>query len=240
MRETHYFIDESGTIDGVSDRYFIVGCYKTDTPEILRSKLSELQINISNDPIFAFERIKFQKQGFHAAENHFDIRSRVYSLISGLNVRAYILIVDKQSDFFKELLKKHTSDEIYIICIEKLLTDRLIKTRGMLNVLIFENYGSKLNTWEEIIRESIDNLATRINLKGFSSIKYSIEVKDKSEILLAIIDYINYIYNQLFNKRPTQRDIENFKVIQPKVALTYRMDKDEFFDKNRRMKIGKY
>ena len=237
MRETYYFIDESGTIDGESDRFFILGCYKTDTPEILRNKLTELQSAISNDPIFAFERLKFQKQGFHATENHFDIRSRVYSLISGLNVRAYILIVDKHSEFFKNLVNHHTNDEIYMMCVEKLLIDRLTKTRRTHNVLIFENYGDKKNAW---IEASIKNVIHKIGKKGFSSIPYSIEVRDKSEILLAIIDYINYIYDQLFNKKPSPRNIENFKIIQPKIALTYKMDKDEFFDKNNRIVIEEY
>lgn len=239
MKNVYYFIDESGTIDGDSN-LFILGCYKTDNPDQLREKLNELQESILNDPYFAFERKKFKDQGFHATENHFDIRARFYSLISGLNIRAYILLLNKKSIFFTELIKDKSKEEVYMSCIEKLLSDRLIKNRKSHNVFVFENFGNKPNLWKETIDKSVKNVLGKLDERGFSNIQYSIEIADKSEILLSIIDYVNYLYDQIFNKKPLQRTIENYKIIEPKIALTYKMDKDQFFDKNKRINLEKY
>lgn len=236
MKSTYYYLDESGTIDGDS-KYFILGCYKTDNPEDLRAKMVGLQNSILVDPIFGYERKKFQLQGFHATENHPDIRSRVYSLISRLNIRAYVLLLDKNSDFSKRLISNNSNDEIYMICLEKLLSDRLLKNRTHKNILVFENYGNKPNVWKKNIEGAINNILEKLEGRGFNGIKYEIEVRDKTEILLSVIDYINYLYGQLFNKKPSQRNIENFKIIEPKIALTYKMAIDEYLDKNIRLKI---
>lgn len=239
MKNNYFYIDESGTIDGDSN-IFILGCYKTDNPDFLREKLSELHQSILIDPYFAFERKKFLKQGFHATENHFDIRARYYSLISGLNIRAYILLLNKKSDFFKILIKDKSKEEVYMNCLEKLLSDRLIKNRKSNNIFVFENFGNKPYQWKETIELLFKNILKKLNGRGYSTIQYSIEISDKSEILLSVIDYINYLYDQIFNKKPQPRTIENFKIIEPKIALTYKMDSDDFFDKNKRINLDKY
>ncbi|RUT68577.1 hypothetical protein D0817_20860 [Flavobacterium cupreum] len=242
MKDTvYYYIDESGGIESNS-KYFILGCYKTDSPEELRLSIEELKKEILNAPYFAFQRDKFLKNGFHACENHFDIRARFFNLISMLNVRSYILLLKKDSVFFQEKLKpEFTSEEIYNICISKLMSDRLTKTRNEHNVIIFEQFGSKRNNWLENVKSVIGETINNINNRFDIDVSYSVEVHDKSDVNLSVIDYINFIFAQFYeNGRTEPRMQENFIIIEPKIALIYKMDRDLFYDKNNRIDIKKY
>lgn len=238
---TYYYIDESGGIENDSE-FFILGCYKTDTPEEIRSQVDTLYKEILNSPYFAIERKKFIKQkGFHACDNHPDIKSRFYNLISMLNIRCYVLLLKKDSDSFTRMKENNSATEIYNICIKKLLSDRLTKTRHDNNIVIFEEYSSKPKKWQENIETVVGEIAKEINDKFKTNISCSVEVHDKSDANLAVIDYINYIFVQLFEKKNLQQRIkENFIIIEPKVALVYKMDKDLFFDKNKRIDISAY
>ncbi len=241
MKENYFYIDESGGIKNES-KFFILGCYKTDTPEELRKSLEQLKNEILESPYFAPQRKNFLKQGIHACENHPDIRARIYNLISSLNIRAYVLLLDKRSEFFKNLISEgKTNIDVYNLCIYKLLKDRMIKNRLDKNYFIFEKFGNKINNWQN----NIHNVLLNINSEIFKSFgidcHYEVLIHDKTDLNLSIIDYINYIFIHCFNnEKPWQRMIENYNIIEPKIGLVYKMDKDLFFDKNKRFSITTY
>lgn len=241
MKENFYYIDEAG---GLSDDsgFFILGCYKTDTPEEIRLELQKLKESILNSPYFSAQRSKFIKDGFHATNNHPDIWSRYYNLLATLNIRAYILVLKKESDLFKSFLaKKYTSDDIYNLCIKKLLSDRLTKTRNESNTIIFEEYGSKPPKWLSNVNEVLAETVNNINHKFESNIAYTVEVRSKSDLNLSIIDYINYLFFQLFEgSKMRERMLQNFTILEPKIALIYKMDKDQYFDNTKRININEY
>lgn len=241
MKENYFYIDESGGIESNS-KFFILGCYKTDTPEFLSSSLSELKNEILESPIYATLRKDFLNYGIHACKNHQDIRIRFYNLISTLNIRAYILLLDKNSDFFKDLMSKGIpSNEIYKLCIHKLLKDRLIKNRFDKNILIFEQYGNNINKWQNSIEEVISNIKNDIEKTSNIDCQCEIFIHDKSDINLSIVDYLNYIFSHCFElKEPWPRMIDNFNIIEPKIGLIYKLDKDLFYDKNKRFDIKNY
>lgn len=241
MKENYFYIDESGGIE-TNSNFFILGCYKTDTPEQLSNSLNKLKTEILESPVMAALRKDFLKYGIHACKNHQDIRIRFYNLISTLNIRAYILLLDKNSDFFKDLLLKgKTSNEIYNLCIHKLLNDRLIKNRFDKNHLIFEQYGNQIKRWHTNVDTVISNIKLDIK-KSLNTVCHSeVYVHDKSDINLSIIDYINYIFSHCYEKKePWQRMIDNYNIIEPKIGLIYKMDKDLFYDKNHRLNIKTY
>lgn len=241
MNEIYYYIDEAGGIDNDS-KYFIVGCYRTDTPEQIRVSLEKLRDEIMNSPIFAYERRKFAKQGFHATKNHFDIRSRMYNHIVTLNVRGYILLVDKSSEFFLRLKSEGLSlVQIYMHCIEKLMRDRLVKNRHEKNVLVFEQFGNKPQKWLKSVEDVMINIKNHVKKSFGADLNYRVEIKDKSDLNLSIIDYLSYIFYHCFEEeKPDQRMIENFRIVEPKIGLIYKMDKDIFYDKNNRIDIKSY
>lgn len=240
LKENYFYIDESGGID-TNSNFFILGCYKTDTPELLRTSLNKLKNEILESPYFAPQRKKFQKEGFHACDNHPDIRAKFYNLVSTLNIRAYILLFDKRSEIFRSLKETISSNEIYNICIQKLLKDRLIKNRQDRNHFIFEQYGNKVNNWIENVNSVISTMVLDIDNNFNIDCQYDVVVHDKSDINLSIIDYLNYIFNHCFEQeKPWRRMFENFSIIEPKIGLIYKMDRDLFFDKNKRFNLKNY
>lgn len=235
VKENFYYIDEAGSLESDS-KFFILGCYKTDTPEDVRKEINSLREELIDSPYYAFERKKFLKQGLHACENHFDIRARFYNLIATLNIRAYILLLNKNSEYFRYLTKDNDGKNIYKICIEKLLKDRLIKTRNYKNTLVFEEYGSKVIEWQKNINIIIEKIKANIKTSFGTDLSYNINVHSKADANLSIIDYLNFLFVQFYeHKKTTPRMLENFRIIEPKMALIYKMDKDIFYDKNNRI-----
>ncbi|PCH91314.1 MAG: hypothetical protein COB85_09275 [Bacteroidetes bacterium] len=241
MKNTYYYIDEAGGIKSNS-KFFILGCYKTDSPDQIKTKIESLKEEIINSPYFAFEREKFIEQGFHASENHFDIRARFFNLISTLNIRSYILLLSKNSSFFKKLIDQGLdANQIYNLCIEKLMTDRLTKTRHDHNTIIFEEYGSKLSKWVTNVEEVIAKVDGKIQKYYGTKLSYQVEVHSKEDSNLAIIDYLNFLFVQFFeHSKVEQRMVENFKIIEPKIAMVYKMDQDLFYDSKTRIDVNKY
>lgn len=241
MKKNYFYVDEAGGIKDKSN-FFILGCYKTDTPEVNRQAIEKLQYEILNKPYFAFGRKKFLKHGFHATDNHPDIWSQYYNVLATLNIRAYVLILKKDSNYFKKMISEGlNTTQIYNTCIKKLLSDRLTKTRNESNTLIFEQYGSKPKNWltnlEAVLSETIDNINSRFG----SDVSYNVELHDKSDLNLSIIDYINFLFIQLFEQSNMIRRMqENFKILEPKIGLIYKMDKDLYFDKTKRININEY
>lgn len=247
MKTYHYYIDEAGGIENNSD-YFILGCYKTDTPDSIRESINQLKLEITNSPYFAFERLKFVKEGFHACKNHFDIKARFYNLISTLNIRAYVLIINKHSEFFKKMISDNKKSEIiYHMLIEKLLKDRLIKHRFDHNILIFEQYGSKPEKWKKNIEGIIEKITISIKDSFQTNLSYEVSVHTKDDVNISIIDYINYLFIQFYENKKVEerilqkdRMLQNFKIIEPKIGLIYKMDKDEFYSNKNRININEY
>lgn len=238
QKEIYYYIDETGSINGNS-KSFILSCCVTDEPNILKEKIKFLRKEIENDIYFKSIDKKFKEQGFHACENHFDIRAKFYGLLPLLNFRAYILVLRKETNYFKSLKGENLTDvEIYDRCIQKLLYDRLLKNRNHNNILIFEQFGNKNQKREKEIELIINNIKNEIYKNHELKIIYNLQIKDKSEILLSITDYINYIIHRLVEKEPPEeRMLQNFQLVEPKIGLLYLMDSDIFYSRKNKINI---
>lgn len=186
MESLHFYIDESGVI-GSRDTFFILGCYVTDTPEEIENKLYELKTEIENNIYFAPYLNDDGHIIFHACDNHFDIRSKYYALLATLNIRAYFLVIDNASSTFSKLKKEFNSDvNIYDTLIKKLLFDRIQKNKTEKLFFTFEEYGSNQE------KRMIDVIKSIQNDLAFN-FECSTNIGSKSDILLSIIDYLNYI-----------------------------------------------
>ena len=115
IKDIYIYIDEAGTLVKTDEnKYFILSCYITDSPLQIKDELYSLYESIINTPYLAYEIENFKHQGFHACENHPDIRSRFYSLLLGLNIRIYSVVINKKSRVFERLLDS-TSLMIYML-----------------------------------------------------------------------------------------------------------------------------
>lgn len=239
-KEIYYYIDESGSIKGDTE-FFILGCTITDTPETNRKKINSLKNEIIEDIYFAEQIKDFKKCGFHACDNHFDIRAKYYSILPVLNYRSYILIIRKKTNYFNELIKKGLTDiDIYDNCINKLLFSRLQKNRKMKNILIFEQFGSKNEKRKQEINRIIESIALSIEYDSGKKPDYEIRIEGKEEELLSITDYVNYIFNQALEKEEIPpRMKQNYSLIKPNIGLVYLMHSDIFYHKNNELDIEK-
>lgn len=120
IKDIYIYIDEAGTlVEKDENKYFILSCYITDSPQQIKDELDSLYNNIINEPYLAFEVANFKRQGFHACENHPDIRSRFYSLLLGLNIRIYSVVINKKSRVFESLQTRFDeSDDLYAFSYE--------------------------------------------------------------------------------------------------------------------------
>lgn len=229
MKNIYFYIDESGVIEENNERFFIIGCYTTDNPADIINKLVSLKTDIENDVYCVPYLDNNGDITFHACDNHFDIRAKYYALLATLDVRAYFLVVDKTSDVFNKMKEElHSDIDIYNRLVEILLYDRIQKNKTNKLVFNFEEYGSNQ---EKRMTQVIDNIQKSIGV----DIAHDISINGKSDILLSVIDYLNYIVFQMLKDKTDKRMIQNFDLIEPKIALLYSMHDKIYYSEKKRI-----
>ena len=175
-----------------------------------------------NDSSF-FERHKTDKY-FHACDDHLDVYSRYVELLNSLDFRAYILVLNKKTEYFNELIENKSEKEIYNDLVFKLLYDRLLKRKNSINLLTFERLNNKLNKEKEEKEDVIFNINKALKDKVLieSDLNFSVEIKDKNDSLLSVVDYVIHIIGRLYegkNGKVENYMKHNFRLIEPKIAL---------------------
>lgn len=226
-KKTNYFyIDEAGHINNNSN-VFIHGCIKTDTPDIMNEALTNLHQELLEKPYFEETLELLKKQGFHAVENHPDVRSRFYEMLPFLNYRAYFLVVDKNSDYFKKLKSEKEDHEIFEFFLTELLKDRIIKNKLDHNVFIFEEIEIEKRSLDKILKSFFESLPPEYDCE------YRIE--NKNQINLGTIDYLNYIFFSILDS--TKRNIrmeQNFNLIKQKIGVINILNKNVYLSRKKK------
>ncbi len=208
---------------------FIHGCIKTDTPEIIKKSIIELKEQIIDDIYFNSIKEKFIKQGFHAVENHPDIRAKFYSILPLLNFRSYFVIMNKMDSYFETLKKNKSPHEIFQITLYKLLKDRVLKNKYEKNIFYFENIEFQDISLGQILNSFF---------YSFKNIDCEYYIVDKKEEILSAIDYLNYIFFCLFDSKSfPERMKDNFELIKPKIGSVYYLNKDVFLSRKKEFEL---
>ena len=113
MKTNYYYIDESGNISNNSE-FFIHGCIKTDSPEIITDTLQKLKEKLGNDLYYEEIRESIIKKGFHATANSRDLQAELYKVLPLLNYRAYFAITKKDSTFFKNKMAAGDESDFFL------------------------------------------------------------------------------------------------------------------------------
>jgi len=233
LTKTNYFyIDESGNLENNS-RVFISGCVRTDAPKSIEQSLNQLVKSLQRDPYFAEISDNIARQGFHAVDNHPDVRARFYSVLSALNFRAFFVIINKQDKCFSELLSKCKADGIYKMTLHKLLRGRLQNNYDK-NKFYFEQLTIGNKDQKRIVQELFTSVT--------SSAKRTFEIVSKTNKMMSLCDYMNYVLFQLFEnpKKPPERMVQNFDLLKPKIGLINYFNEDVYFNRgSRRIELKK-
>lgn len=222
LRKTNYFyIDESGSILNNSSS-FILGCTRTDTPELLRQRILDLLLGFEDEAYYAFMIEQIKEQGFHAVDNHPDVRAKFFSILPLLNFRSFFCLLNKSKPFIKAYLDKKKEKELYLLALDKLLKGRF-NNRQDKNVFFFEELQFQQTSQQHIL----DSYFARYTRGG--DIEY--QIVGKEEVNLATVDYMNYIFHSLLpakDLQKVQRMVDNLELVKPKIAFINILHTDTF------------
>lgn len=214
VKKTNYFyIDESGGINNESN-VFIHGCIKTDSPKTISEALSKLKNELLNSIYYDQFIDRIKQEGFHATENNIDMRADVYKLIPLLEYRAYFVIINKETEYFRKLKARLEEHEIFALSLRKLILDRIISNRKDKNIFYFEGINISKRPLSSILKEITKTLDASYDCEFI--------IVGKEEENLGVIDYLNFIFYQLLsthNPNPFPRMKFNFDLVSTKIAL---------------------
>lgn len=227
-KKTNYFyIDESGNINNNSN-IFIHGCIKTDSPQTITNAMLKLKTDIQSSIYYEEMKKKIMKQGFHATENNMDVRAEVYKILPLLDYRAYFVITNKETTFFREKMKNMDESDFFAYSLRKLLKDRIEAHRNDKNIFFFETIELKKNSLNKILKDffsSYDKIDCEFYIVG----------KEEEENL-AIVDYLNFLFYHMFSNDEIKfpRMALNFNLVAPKIALVNYSHKNIFFSRQKK------
>lgn len=226
----YFYIDESGGILNDSP-HFILGCIRTDTPQQITESIQMLLNGFEDELYYApmFDQILLQ--GFHAVDNHPDIRARFFALLATLNFRSFFSIINKSMSPYKEMIEQRDEKRVYLVALDKLLRGRFNNSIDK-NIFVFEELQFKVQSQQKILDEFFSSYIDRGN------VEYSIVGKE--EINLSIVDYMNYIFNILLTKSDlskVQRMVDNFELVKPKIAFIHLLNSNTFFSRRKSYSI---
>lgn len=227
-KTNYYYIDESGGINNNSP-IFLHGCVITDTPNLVEKTLNELKESISNELHFEAFREEFEKSGFHAVDNHFDIRTEFYKKLPFMNCRAYFTVLNKEDDFFHDLKSKKNDAEILSWSLYKLLSNLILKHIKDENIFIFEDLKVRNSSFTKII----EDLFLKLNKKYSCYCKY--EIVGKEEISLSVVDYFNYnLYSILtIEQKRATRAIQTFGILKERIGSIALLNNNLFLSRKK-------
>jgi hypothetical protein len=155
---------------------------------------------------------RIQKEGFHATENNFDMRADFYKLLPLLDYRSYFVVINKNTDYFRELKNNKEEHEIFKYSLEQLLLDRISRNKGDRNIFIFEQIEISKKSLKAILDEIFDSLDDSHNCE--------FKIVGKEEENLGVVDYLNYIFFHILSAGDTKpRMKQNFNIVAPKIAI---------------------
>lgn len=226
MKKTSYFyIDESGNISN-NATFFIHGCIKTDSPQVITDTLKNLKTKLASDLYYEEIRESILTKGFHATANTKDLQAELYKILPLINYRAYFSITKKDSTFFKNKINGGDESDFFEFSLGTLLHDRIVANADEKKVFFFETI--------QLTKRKLGRVLESFFSKYKS--KYDVEYKivGKEEENLAITDYLNFIFdNMLTPEKLTPTMKGNFNRVAPKIAIVKLLHNNIYLSRNK-------
>lgn len=226
MKTNYFYIDEAGAINNDS-KIFIHGCIKTDSPHTITRALAQLKSDWIQNIYYVDFLNRIKSEGIHAAENNMDMQADVYKILPLLDYRSYFVVLNKNTNYFEELLKSHSEFEIFEKTLKKLLHDRIIENRGGKNIFIFEEIQIAKKPLSTIVKELLSEYSSDCDF----------EIVKKGNENMGVIDYLNYVFYHILTKtEPRPRMIQNFNLVAPKIGLINILHNDVYLSRKKSKK----
>ncbi|SIS57310.1 hypothetical protein SAMN05421786_101276 [Chryseobacterium ureilyticum] len=221
----YYFIDESGHINNNQD-IFLFGCIKTDTPILSEETIEALREELKSELYFEDYQDALNNP-FHAVDDHPDVRTAFYKIIPFLNFRAFFEVIIKKTKYFSDLKANKNDHEIIKEMIRRLIRPRVLLNPTDKHIIFIET----LEVENKSLKIIVDEIKTE-----FTNIDIEITILDKGNHNLSLIDYLNYIIFNIFEKDKKKfeknlRQQQNFNIIKEKIALIHIWNSDEYFSR---------
>jgi len=224
----YFYIDESGSINNDSS-VFIHGCIKTDSPNTISEALKKLKEDLEDSLYYNEFSKRIKTEGFHATENNIDMRADVYKLLPLLDYRSYFVILNKETDYFKELKKKSEEHEIFYLTLKRLLHDRIVRNKDAKNIFIFETI--------QISQKSLNSILIDFFSEYDGSYDCEYYIVGKEEENMGVIDYLNFIFNKVLEDvKPMKRMFQNFDLVAPKIGVICIVNKNVYLSRKKKTK----
>ena len=234
----YYYIDESGdlalfdkngkildlSINGAT-KYFYLGLVKVKDIEDVKNKFCKLQEEIKANPIYRhIPKIEDSLNFFHAKNDSFAIKIKVFELLANIDISVQIIFRRKENiqnqirniepkPFFRE------KDEYHSL-ISRLLRNQLHKKDSK---IIFSKRGDTFS--DNSLKEALEKAGKNFFNKHETAIKnYEIFIgKPKNHFGLQIIDYYLWALNRFL----TKGEEGYLLTIKDKIKLVVDMDNKE-------------
>lgn len=207
----YFFVDESGDPyfynrhsefivgkEGCS-KILILGFIKTESPEIIRQRLLQLQTEIAKDEYLAFiPSIKKSIAAFHGTDDSSEVREKVLKLLKELPFKSEFIVARKNEAVFK---KRHLKrpNIFYDDLVTKLFQNQLHTSKE--NIIYFAVRGNRAR--QEPIEDAIRTAVLSFEEKKKIKIDTEIQVfpqRPVGEPCLQVVDYMLWSVQRAFNK----------------------------------------
>lgn len=231
--DAYFFVDESGDTDFYKkDRLivgnpgslpiFILGYIQTYDPKSIRLALNDLQeeIRLEAANSLSFQTIKPDSlqsslRSFHAKNDHYQIRDRVFALLPQLDFRAQFVVIRKVG-LEKEFRSRYRGDGNHMYDqISSMLFENSLHIHQR-NHIYFSSRGSRDRQipLQNAINFAVAEFEKRMGQKIESDI-YVEAQRPSGEPCLSVIDYVTWAVQRAF----VHNDFRYHEVIKDKISL---------------------
>jgi hypothetical protein len=227
--ETIYYVDESGDLDAGGSDFYLLGCAIINDAAVTAGRIKKLESEIKDSIVLNGHSMK---NGFHACENHPEIYQTYIELIFSLDFRAYVVVLDKRSGYFKQLIKNNTNKEIYNKLLFSLFEKRFLKRSLENNIVVFERQGNKLHEEKREKEKLLQTISEKlkINFAISSDINFEVNIVGKDNVLVSVIDFVLHIISRVYDRDGVANYMKrNFELIEPKIGLIFDAANNKYY-----------
>lgn len=235
MDSHYYLVDEAGdlspTNNRTASRIFVVGCIVLHDIDSIKISIDNLWKELRKKRKFRrhMNKKNLDRVGFHACEDHSDIRNEFIEFMIQQPFRYYAVFIDKK--------QTSPSETLYRAMLINLLKGRMTKKNRTRHRIFIEQKmdnpsESRIPEEENILKEALSK-----EISSTEEMECKLCLKDFQP--LALTDYMNFILRHFLegNKNGFLPYMKNdYEMMRNKIGLIHNYSNNEFFSPRKSQK----